>query len=58
MVVGFIGFPIWVFFGVSLPLLMSIKLTEGTYLYLKKIDIVAIMERTHAIARGEEDEDE
>ena len=58
IVIGFVGFPIWVFFGVSLPLLMSIKLTEGTYLYLKKIDIVKIMERTHSIARGDEDEDE
>lgn len=58
MVVGFIGFPIWVFFGVSLPLLMGIKLTESTYFYLKEIDIVAIMDRTHRIAEGEEDDDE
>lgn len=55
MIIGFIAFPIWILFGISLPILLSIKLTGGTYYYLRKIDLAKIMENSRKIAEGEDE---
>lgn len=57
MVIGFIAFPIWILFGISLPILLSIKLTGGTYFYLRKIDLAKIMENSRRIEEGEDDDE-
>ena len=55
MVVGVVALPLWIFFGISLPLYLMERLTQPTYLYLKKIDIESIMKRAREI---EEEDDE
>ena len=55
MLIGVLALPIWVVIGISLPIFLSIKLTDATYYYLKKIDLEKIIERAKEI---EEDEDD
>lgn len=42
-IVGTIATPIWLLFGLSLPTLLGIKLTEGVYYKFEKIDLEKIM---------------
>ena len=55
MLIGVLALPIWVVIGISLPIFLSIKLTDATYYYLRKIDLEKIIERAKEI---EEDEDD
>ncbi len=55
MLVGVLALPIWVFIGLSLPIMLILKLTEPTYYYLKKIDIEQIIERAKEIENEEDD---
>ena len=56
IIVGFVAFPIWILIGVSLPILLVLKVSEPTYYYLHKIDIEKIMAKTHEIIEGDDDE--
>lgn len=42
-IIGTIAAPIWLLFGISLPTLLGIKLTEGVYYKFEKIDLESIM---------------
>lgn len=42
-IIGTIAAPIWLLFGLSLPTLLGIKLTEGVYYKFEKIDLEKIM---------------
>ena len=55
MIVGVLALPIWVFIGISLPIVVVLKFTEPTYYYLKKIDIEGIIEKSKEIENEEDD---
>lgn len=55
MIVGVLALPIWIFIGISLPILLIIKFTEPTYYYLKKIDLEKIIEKAKEIENEEDD---
>ena len=55
MIIGVLALPIWVFIGITLPILLIIKFTEPTYYYLKKIDLEKIIERAKEIENEEDD---
>jgi hypothetical protein len=55
IIFGVLALPIWVVIGISLPVFLSIKLTDVTYYYLKKIDLENIIQKAKEI---EEDEDD
>ena len=55
MIIGVLALPIWVFIGITLPILLIIKFTEPTYYYLKKIDLEKIIEKAKEIENEEDD---
>ena len=55
IIIGVIALPIWVFIGITLPILLIIKFTEPTYYYLKKINLEEIIERAKEIENEEDD---
>lgn len=57
IVVGVLALPLWIFFGISLPLYLSEKLTQPTYIYFKQINIEEIMMKAR-LMEDEEDEDD
>lgn len=55
IVIGVLALPIWVVIGISLPVFLSIKLTDATYYYLRKIDLEKIIQRAKEIEDEEDD---
>ena len=55
MLIGVLAFPIWVVIGLSLPIFLSIKLTDATYYYLRKIDLEKIIQKAKEIEDEEDD---
>ena len=55
MLIGVLALPIWVVIGLSLPIFLSIKLTDATYYYLRKIDLEKIIQKAKEIEDDEDD---
>lgn len=55
MIIGVLALPIWVVIGISLPIFLSIKFTDVTYYYLRKIDLENIIQKAKEIEDEEDD---
>lgn len=55
MLIGVLALPIWVVIGLSLPIFLSIKFTDATYYYLRKIDLEKIIQKAKEIEDEEDD---